>query len=250
MLTLKRRTRHSFAGGGADRLAQAGIAEPKLGRLRQGLLSLLLALGNAALQGRATSTHQGNGLLDQALGMVGLQRASVAAADDASGARPTSPQKVTNHVTLRVHAAQVLNLSAAGASLPVVLRIYKLKSRSAFEQMPYAAFSRAQAADFGSLATDIAETRDIVFLPGQRYEVVETLEPNVRFISVVALFRSPSPQRWRAIFDVSPATAVSPIPPITLGLHGCAISVATGQALDMPPELTRVAGVRCDGGPE
>ncbi|MDZ5456008.1 type VI secretion system lipoprotein TssJ [Azohydromonas lata] len=248
---MKRRTKHSFADVGADRLAQAGSAKPKPGRLRQDLWSLLLALGSAALQGCATSTHQGNGLLDQALGMVGLQRTSMAATtDDASRAQPTPPQKATNRVTLRVHAAQVLNLSAAGASLPVVLRLYKLKDRSIFEQMPYTAFSRTQVADFGSFAADIAETREMVFLPGQRYEVVETLEPNVRFIAVVALFRSPSPQRWRAIFDVPPATAVSPIPSITLGLHGCAISVATGQALGMPPELTRVAGVRCDGGPE
>lgn len=255
MLTLKRPIRHLFAGAEADRLAQAGGAGPKPVRLCQGLLSLLLALGSAVLQGCATGTHQGNGLLDQALGMVGLQRASVAEAmDDASGGRSMSPQKATNRVTLRVHAAQVLNLSAAGAPLPVVLRLYKLKSRSAFEQMPYTAFSRAQAADFGSLAADTVETREMVFLPGQRYEVVETLEPNVRFIAVVALFRSPSPQRWRAIFDVSPAAvssgAIATATPITLGLHGCAISVATGQALDMPAELTRVAGVRCDGRPE
>lgn len=245
-----RRSRHLFEGEEQRMVASAACAGARRRRLRQGLQGLLLALGSSALGGCVTAAQRGDGLLDQALGVVGLQRSSVAAATAAAADDPAIPRyspssKVTRRVTLRVHAGQVLNLSAAGASLPVVLRLYKLKTRSAFDQLPYAAFSRAQAGDLGNSSADVVETRELVFLPGQRHAMVESLEPHVRFIAVVALFRAPSPQRWRAVFDAQSAAASD----ITLGLHGCALSVATGPALDMPPELMRVAGVRCDGGP-
>lgn len=246
MFTSTRRGRHLFEGEEQRRAASWAVRGARWQRLRQGLQGLLLALGSDALGGCAMATQRGDGLLDQALGVMGLQWSSVAAADDPAGPRSSPSAKVTKSVTMRVHAGQVLNLSAAGASLPVVLRLYKLKNRTAFDQLPYAAFSRAQAGDLGNPSADVVETRELVFLPGQRHEMVESLEPHVRFIAVVALFRAPSPQRWRAVFDAQSAAASD----ITLGLHGCALSVATGQALDMPPELMRVAGVRCDGGPE
>jgi hypothetical protein len=32
---------------------------------------------------------------------------------------------------------------------------------------------------------------------------------------------------------------------VTLGVHGCALSVATGDPIDTPPEALRLAGVVC-----
>jgi type VI secretion system protein VasD len=144
-----------------------------------------------------------------------------------------------------MHAGQVLNLGVTGQSLPLVLRLYKLRDRAAFDQLPYMAFAQSSGADFMNFSADVVETRELVFIPGQRYEAVENMEPNVQYFAVVALFRAPVEQRWRVIFDAKSAATTG----ITLGLHGCAISVAAGQAPEMPVELMRVAGVRCDGGP-
>lgn len=244
MLTSERKSGPPFMGVGQSAVGRPPGAGPGPDRWRRGCQCLLLALGSGLLIGCATPGHRSNGLLDQALGVLGLQRADVTApTQPPAGSQTSTAPLVTRRVTLRVHAGQVLNLGETGTSLPVVLRLYKLRNREAFEQLPYAAFSRAAPADLANFTSDIVETRELVFLPGQRHEVIENLEPQVRFIAVVGLFRSPAPQRWRAIFDAQSAAPSS----ITLGLHGCALSVAAGQALDMAPELMRVAGVRCEG---
>lgn len=77
--------------------------------------------------------------------------------------------------------------------------------------------------------------------PGQKYEVVETMPPEAAYVAVAAMFRAPAPQRWRFVFDTQAAARGG----LTLGLHGCAISVSNGQALGVAPEMTRLAGVRC-----
>jgi type VI secretion system protein VasD len=111
--------------------------------------------------------------------------------------------------------------------------------------LPYAAFQAQESGNHAEPSAEVVESQELVLAPGQKYEVVQTLAAEVNYLAVVVLFRTPVPQRWRFIFDAKSAADTG----ISLGLHGCAASVAAGQALDMPLELTRVAGVRCDGAP-
>jgi type VI secretion system protein VasD len=183
------------------------------------------------------------GLIDGALGMVGLQRPPVASDENMAAAKQLAkkPQKVT----LRLHAGQVLNTDASGQSLSVVARIYKLRDKQAFENAPAAAFMDPKNGVSQELTADTLEAREVVLTPGQKYEVVETLPGEAAYIGVVALFRAPAEQRWHFVFDAKSAASSG----ITLGLHGCAISVASGQALDVPQEWTRLAGVQCTKSP-
>jgi type VI secretion system protein VasD len=213
--------------------------------LQRDLCRLLVLLGGGLVAGCGSLPDGRSGVLDQALSVIGLQRSAPAGGlTGLPNVMTSSASVVTKRVLVRVHAGHVLNLGATGRSLPLVLRLYKLRDRTAFDQMPYAAFSRSSGADSMNFSADVVETRELVFIPGQRYEVVENLEPNVQYFAVVALFRAPVEQRWRVIFDAKSAATTG----ITLGLHGCAISVSAGQAPEIPVELMRVAGVRCDGG--
>ena len=58
---------------------------------------------------------------------------------------------------------------------------------------------------------------------------------------MVAQFRAPATGRWRFAFDTKAAEKTG----ITLGVHGCAMSVAAGEPVGTPPELLRLAGVQC-----
>lgn len=204
-----------------------------------GLLGPSFSLLATTLALSGCGSMASGGMIDSALGMVGLQRPAVASDENVAAAQQLAkkPQKVT----LRLHAGQVLNTDASGQSLSVVARIYKLRQKDAFEQAPMTAFQDAKASGSPELAADTIEAREVVLTPGQKYEVVETLPSEVAYIGVVALFRAPAEQRSRFVFE----TKASVNSGITLGLHGCAISVAAGQALDAAPELTRLAGVQC-----
>lgn len=154
---------------------------------------------------------------------------------------PKGLPSASRKVTLRLHAGTVLNTDAEGRSLSIVARIYKLKDKANFESAPYTDFMELKPSKIPEFASDIVEVREVVLTPGKQYDVIETVGADAPYIAVVALFRAPAAQRWRFVFDTRSAASSG----VTMGVHGCALSVSTGQPLGVAPELTRVAGVTC-----
>lgn len=177
-------------------------------------------------------------MLDKALQAVGLQKPP--ALEQLGKLSQMPPLPLHTAVTLRLHAGAVLNTDAAGRALTVVTRIYKLRAIDTFLQAPYEAFQGELNAPT-PFAKDVVDVREVVLAPGQRAEGIEKLGPDSQAIAVVALYRNPAPGRWRFAFE----TKAAGVSGLTLGLHGCAMSVAQGQPIDTAPELLRVAGVRC-----
>lgn len=175
----------------------------------------------------------GDSLAGKALEFVGLKTPATA-----EEARALVPQQTT--VALRLHAGDQLNTNERGQSISVVVRIYRLRRLDAFLSAPYAAFGEA-AAEKKAFGDDLIDANEVVFRPGMKHEVVETLPKEASHLGVVALFRAPAEGRWRFAFPIPAASKTG----VTVGLHGCAISVAAGQPERTPPELLRVAGVRC-----
>ncbi|MGM9485709.1 type VI secretion system lipoprotein TssJ [Ideonella sp. YS5] len=209
---------------------------PSKGGWRSSTLRLfpLLALGCLAGCGSTSS----GGTLDSALGMVGLQRPSMAVPEGV----PKRPDQSSRKVTIRLHAGDVLNVTPDGRSLSIVARLYKLRDRTAFEQLSYEMLQDPKGpAPQGEWMRDVVETKEIILTPGQKFESVETVPPEAAYVAVVASFRAPAPQRWRFIFETKQAAQTG----LTMGLHACALSVAAGQPVGVAPETTRLAGVRC-----
>jgi type VI secretion system protein VasD len=206
------------------------------------VLALIGALGGCASPSSNPSSPQGGGLVDRALQLTGWQKPAL---PDAMSQLPPLPlPSNARSVTLRLHAGEVLNVDAQGRSLALVARVYKLRASDTFLQAPHEAFQQDPARHKElPFAQDVVDMREVVLTPGQRLDGIETLGPEVKAIAVVALFRAPAPQRWRFVFDTASATRTG----ITMGAHGCALSVAQGQPLDAAPETLRVAGVRCTG---
>ena len=138
-------------------------------------------------------------------------------------------QKPPRNVSIRLHAAQRLNTDAEGRPLALVARIYKLRQSAAFEQAPYDSFLDAQR-EKAALGADLMEVKEVLLVPGQRYEVQEKVSKEAYFIGVVALFRAPAAQRWRATFGAADAERGG----ITVGLHACAMSVSGTSTLSSP----------------
>lgn len=88
---------------------------------------------------------------------------------------------------------------------------------------------------------EVVEVREVVLAPGERHEAVEAMPEGATHIAVVALLRSPDPQRWKFVFDARDAARTG----LVIGLHACAMSVAQGAPLGVPPEARHLAGMRC-----
>lgn len=145
-------------------------------------------------------------------------------------------QKRPRTVSIRLHAGQRLNTDPQGRPLALVARIYKLRQKTTFEQTPYDSFLDAEK-EKQALGADLMEVKEVLLVPGQRYEIEEKVSKEAYFIGVVALFRAPAPQRWRATFGAAEAERSG----ITLGLHACAISTAGS-----PDGGAALSAVRCE----
>lgn len=171
-----------------------------------------------------------------ALALAALLAGCGGAALEAAGLRkpPELPesQKPPRNVPLKLHAATRLNVDAGGQPLALAVRLYKLRQKDAFEGAPYAAFLDPQL-ERERLGADLVEVREIMLVPGQRYEVTEKVAREAGHLGIVALFHTPAAGRWR--------TAVSSLDAerdgLNIGLHACAMSVGSSA--------TALASVRC-----
>lgn len=148
-----------------------------------------------------------------ALEAVGLRKAPEVA----------DAMKPARNVSIRLHAAKQLNTDAKGGPLAVVARIYKLRQDATFRQAPYDAFLDPQR-EKEAFGADLVEVREVMLVPGQRYEAVEKVSREAYFVGVVALFHSPAQQAWRLAYAADGAGRDG----ITVGLHACGLSTGAG----------------------
>ncbi|GGY32754.1 type VI secretion system lipoprotein TssJ [Pseudoduganella albidiflava] len=141
-------------------------------------------------------------------------------------------QKPPRNVNIRLHAAPTLNSGNGGPPLALVARVYTLRQAEAFERLSYAAYagSASMQAERELLGADLLEVKEVLLIPGQRYEVTEKVSREAGYVGVVALFRAPDGKRWRAAFPAIDAEKSG----ITLGLHACAMTVGQGAAARQP----------------
>lgn len=133
--------------------------------------------------------------------------------------------KAPRTVPIRVHAAKKLNVDARGRPLALAARIYKLRQDGAFLQAPYNAFLDPQR-EKEVLGADLLEVKDVMLVPGQKYEVVEKVSREAYFIGVVGLYHTPAPQRWRLVYASADAEKAG----VTVGAYACGLGNGAGAA--------------------
>jgi len=143
----------------------------------------------------------------------------------ASGLAPEAPlpPPATISVPIEVYAGSNLNSGPDPAPLAVVLRIFRLSRTGAFESARYEDILSDQPQS-RSFSDDLIGEQEILLLPGHHYAFRVEVPSGSSAIALAALFRAPSDERWRAVFD-GPASAELGI---RVGVHACAMTVSQG----------------------
>mgnify|MGYP001186273456 CR=1 FL=1 len=138
-----------------------------------------------------------------------------------------SPLKKSNRFNLQIFTAKNLNAGKEKESLPLVLKTYLLTSPEAFESLPFEAFLNNETIEH-ALEDTLIMQREAILMPGQFYEATVLLPTEAHYISFVALFRHPSPQRWRFTYNIRSSIKSG----IQLGVHTCSLSSNSGLLIN------------------
>lgn len=96
---------------------------------------------------------------------------------------------------ITILATDTINPSSTGLSSPVLLRIFALKTATAFLQRDFGAIFGGNAEALGD---DLVSKREYLIQPGATIKYEEQLPPEVTVIGIVAGFRSIDTAQWRA----------------------------------------------------
>lgn len=163
--------------------------------------------------------------------------------------KPEAPQlpelpesaKPARRMKLKLAASDSLNVDSSGRSLSLVVRVYKLRSTTAFLNAPYETFGNS-AKEKEALADELIESREIVLLPGQQQQINERWAREATHVGIVALFRAPAPQRWRYAFELETFQLDQGF---VLGAHACTLSIASGEPVGVSSAAMKLNSTAC-----
>jgi type VI secretion system protein VasD len=89
-----------------------------------------------------------------------------------------------------------LNMSDEGNPLPVVVRVYQLSDSRDFLN---ASFEHLWKQDVQSLGDAALTRQELMLNPGMTHELELRRNPEAEFVGVVAIFRAPEEDGWRAL---------------------------------------------------
>jgi type VI secretion system protein VasD len=122
----------------------------------------------------------------------------------ASPPKPPPPPPPTI-VQASVEALANVNPDARGRPSPVVVKFYELKSLAVFDSADF--FSLFER-DREILGAELVAREEFQLVPGDRRTFERTLQPDTRYLGVVAAFRDLERSVWRAAVPVTPHKTV------------------------------------------
>ncbi|HET7868461.1 MAG TPA: type VI secretion system lipoprotein TssJ [Burkholderiaceae bacterium] len=102
-------------------------------------------------------------------------------------------------VSARITAAPGLNADTRKRPSPLVLRVYELAGRNAFDTSDFVSLYER---DKDTLAADLVTRDELVLQPGEVREWKKTLAPQTRFIAVIGAYREIERANWRAVLPI------------------------------------------------
>ena len=105
------------------------------------------------------------------------------------------PQPEPTRVVLEFEAAGDINPNIAGRASPLVVRVYHLKSYSAFEDADF--FSLYEKAD-EVLGKELVDKEEILLKPNEKRTVFFEASDEIRTVGIMAAFRYYEQGQWKA----------------------------------------------------
>lgn len=112
-----------------------------------------------------------------------------------------TPTVKTTSLEFGIEADQEININTNGEPSPVVLRVYELKTKSAFEQ---ASFFELLDGDSAKLGADLVAKREFEVKPGEKASFKRDSPTDAKHIGVIAGFREIETAQWRSVVDIVP----------------------------------------------
>ena len=123
-------------------------------------------------------------------------------------------------IEVTIQAAEDINPDYAGTPSPLVVRIYELKSPTAFNN---AGFYALYDSDAAALGDDLLWSDEMEFEPGE----VQTLEREVkletRYVGVMAAYQDIENASWRAVAEIEQESSTD----VIIGLERLKITIET-----------------------
>jgi type VI secretion system protein VasD len=129
------------------------------------------------------------------LGVAGMLMALGLLVGCASGPKPAVVEGA-------IEAAAGLNPSINNRPSPLVVRVYELKSPTAFNGADFMSLYQRDQAELGA---DLVGKEEFTLQPGEKRALVKkTLPAGVQFIGVLAAYRDLDRAQWRAVVPLQP----------------------------------------------
>ncbi|KQP23553.1 type VI secretion system lipoprotein TssJ [Pseudorhodoferax sp. Leaf267] len=110
-----------------------------------------------------------------------------------------APKVPPTTVAGTVAASAGVNPTVSGRPSPVQLRVYELKTATAFSAADFVSLYQRDQAELGA---DLVAREEMTLAPGESRALSRTLAPETRFIGVFAAYRDVEHARWRAVLPV------------------------------------------------
>jgi len=123
-------------------------------------------------------------------------RAAAGAALGAALAGCASKPVTSTPLELTFSVAAGVNPDANGRASPLTLRVYALKSPSAFQSADF--FSLFER-DSATLGADLVQREELLLIPGQSQALTWSLPLEAKTLAVLAAYRELERSRWRAV---------------------------------------------------
>ncbi|MED5523432.1 type VI secretion system lipoprotein TssJ [Gallaecimonas pentaromativorans] len=102
---------------------------------------------------------------------------------------------------LNVSAVDNLNPDYTGRPSPVVMKVYQLNGRSAFDASD---FFNLYGDAASALGNELVKVDDFELQPGEKRDIKLRLSGKTRFIGVVVAYRDIENAQWRLVLDADP----------------------------------------------
>ena len=114
-----------------------------------------------------------------------------------SAPEPPPPTEVTG----TVQAAVNINPSAKKRPSPLLVRIYGLKSITAFNNADFVSLYQRDQAELGA---EMIDREEVILNPGDSRPINKLTAPETRFVGVFAAYRNLDRAVWRGVIPIQP----------------------------------------------
>jgi type VI secretion system protein VasD len=138
----------------------------------------------------------------------------------AVGCAPKPPAPGAARLAGAIEATAAVNPDSRGRPSPIVVKLFELRAAGAFESADFFALVDRERE---ALGTDLLRKDDVTLRPGERIPLDRPLDPETRYLGVVAGYRNLERARWRTAAVVAPDR----VNRVLIRLDAAGVTVAT-----------------------